>query len=76
MFAPGVGVTEDAATGSAAGPLGGYLAEHGVVPAGRLTIAQGGSAFSGDDDPELVRAAAPFSLKLIESLLAARRRPG
>jgi predicted anti-sigma-YlaC factor YlaD len=33
-------------------------------------IAQGGSAFSGDDDPELVRAAAPFSLKLIESLLA------
>jgi predicted anti-sigma-YlaC factor YlaD len=32
-------------------------------------IAQGGSAFSGDDDPELVRAAAPFSLKLIESLL-------
>ena len=33
-------------------------------------VAQGGSAFSGDDDPELVRAAAPFSLKLIESLLA------
>src|SRR5438874_1179619 len=33
-------------------------------------IAQGGSAFSADDDPELVRAAAPFSLKLIESLLA------
>jgi len=32
-------------------------------------IAQGGSAFSADDDPELVRAAAPFSLKLIESLL-------
>jgi len=33
-------------------------------------IAEGGSAFSADDDPELVRAAAPFSLKLIESLLA------
>lgn len=33
-------------------------------------IAQGGAAFSSDDDPELVRAAAPFSLKLIESLLA------
>lgn len=33
-------------------------------------IAQGGTAFSADDDPELVRAAAPFSLKLIESLLA------
>jgi len=33
-------------------------------------IAEGGSAFSADDDPDLVRAAAPFSLKLIESLLA------
>ncbi len=33
-------------------------------------IAQGGTAFSADDDPELIRAAAPFSLKLIESLLA------
>ena len=41
MFAPGVGVVEDAATGSAAGPLGAYLAEHGVVPPGRMTIAQG-----------------------------------
>jgi predicted anti-sigma-YlaC factor YlaD len=27
-------------------------------------------AFSRDDDPELIRAAAPFSLKLLESLLA------
>jgi predicted anti-sigma-YlaC factor YlaD len=33
-------------------------------------LAQNGAAFSADDDPELVRAAAPFSLKLIESLLA------
>jgi predicted anti-sigma-YlaC factor YlaD len=33
-------------------------------------LASGGSAFSSDDDPELVKAAAPFSLKLIESLLA------
>jgi predicted anti-sigma-YlaC factor YlaD len=30
----------------------------------------GGSTFASDDDPELVKAAAPFSLKLIESLLA------
>ena len=29
-------------------------------------LAQGGGAFSSDDDPELIRAAAPFSLKLIE----------
>lgn len=33
-------------------------------------MAQGGAAFSSDDDPELIRVAAPFSLKLIESLLA------
>ncbi len=29
-----------------------------------------GTTFASDDDPELVRAAVPFSLKLIESLLA------
>ena len=40
-------------------------------------IAQGGSAFSSDGDPELVREAAPFSLKLTESLLQERpRHPG
>jgi trans-2,3-dihydro-3-hydroxyanthranilate isomerase len=31
MFAPGDGVPEDPATGSAAGPLGAYLAVHGVL---------------------------------------------
>jgi predicted anti-sigma-YlaC factor YlaD len=33
-------------------------------------LAEGGATFSSDDDPELVEAAAPFSLKLMESLLA------
>jgi trans-2,3-dihydro-3-hydroxyanthranilate isomerase len=33
MFAPGLGVAEDPATGSASGPLGCYLVRHGVVPA-------------------------------------------
>ena len=33
-------------------------------------IAQSGTTFAGDDDPELVAAAAPFSLKLMESLLS------
>lgn len=33
-------------------------------------LAHGGSAFATDDDPELIKAAAPFSLKLMESLLA------
>lgn len=33
-------------------------------------LADTGTTFSSDDDPELVRGALPFSLKLIESLLA------
>src|SRR6185312_4265430 len=33
-------------------------------------LASGGTTFSSDDDPELIKAAAPFSLKLMESLLA------
>jgi trans-2,3-dihydro-3-hydroxyanthranilate isomerase len=44
MFAPGLGITEDPATGSAAGPLGCYLVRHGVVSpeqASRLLALQG-----------------------------------
>jgi predicted anti-sigma-YlaC factor YlaD len=33
-------------------------------------LAGTGTTFAGDDDPELIRAAVPFSLKLVESLLA------
>lgn len=33
-------------------------------------LAQGGNSFAMDDDPELIRDATPFSLKLMESLLA------
>jgi predicted anti-sigma-YlaC factor YlaD len=33
-------------------------------------LAGGGTTFAADDDPELVKAAVPFSLKLMESLLA------
>ncbi len=33
MFAPGLGVVEDPATGGASGPLGCYLVRHGVVAA-------------------------------------------
>jgi predicted anti-sigma-YlaC factor YlaD len=36
------------------------------------TLAAGGTAFSADEDPQLIAAAAPFSLKLMESLLASR----
>jgi trans-2,3-dihydro-3-hydroxyanthranilate isomerase len=44
MFAPGFGVSEDPATGSASGPLGCYLVHHRVVAAaraGRLRSLQG-----------------------------------
>jgi predicted anti-sigma-YlaC factor YlaD len=33
-------------------------------------LAASGSTFAADEDPELIRAAVPFSLKMIESLLA------
>lgn len=35
-------------------------------------LAAGGTTFSADDDPQLIASAAPFSLKLMESLLAER----
>ena len=45
MFAPGAGVPEDPATGSAAGPLGAYLVEHRVLanlrPEQAIVIEQG-----------------------------------
>jgi trans-2,3-dihydro-3-hydroxyanthranilate isomerase len=42
MFDRGAGVGEDPATGSAAGPLGAYLADHGLAGMpGRVVIAQG-----------------------------------
>ena len=44
MFAPGFGIGEDPATGSASGPLGCYLVRHRVVPpekAGAMRSLQG-----------------------------------
>ena len=42
MFGLGMGVTEDPATGSAAGPLAVHLARHGRIPFGtRIEIHQG-----------------------------------
>jgi trans-2,3-dihydro-3-hydroxyanthranilate isomerase len=42
MFGPGLGIAEDPATGSAAGPLAVHLARHGVVGFGeRVEISQG-----------------------------------
>jgi trans-2,3-dihydro-3-hydroxyanthranilate isomerase len=42
MFSPAYGVVEDAATGSAAGPIAIHLARHALVPYGKdITIQQG-----------------------------------
>src|SRR4029453_2291254 len=44
MFAPGLGVAEDPATGIASGPLGCYLVKHKIVPpekAGAMLSLQG-----------------------------------
>ncbi|MEU9273052.1 PhzF family phenazine biosynthesis protein [Streptomyces sp. NPDC048251] len=42
MFSPAYGVVEDAATGSAAGPIAIHLARHGLIPYGqRIEITQG-----------------------------------
>jgi trans-2,3-dihydro-3-hydroxyanthranilate isomerase len=44
MFAPGLGIVEDPATGSASGPLGSYLVQHSVVSgaeAARMMSLQG-----------------------------------
>lgn len=52
MFAPGSGVLEDPATGSAAGPVGVYLALHGAVPGG---VADGRGRFLIDQGVEMGR---------------------
>jgi len=67
MFAPGRGVAEDPATGSASGPLGCYLVKHGLVPrdrADRIVSVQGVAmgrpsrihvAITSDDRGEIMR---------------------
>ena len=42
MFAPGLGITEDPATGGASGPLGCYLVRHGVVAGGAEIVSEQG----------------------------------
>ena len=52
MFAPGAGFPEDPATGSAAGPVGVYLALHGALPGG---VADGQGRFTIDQGVEMGR---------------------
>src|SRR5438309_1435059 len=46
------------------------IKKHAVQSLGDTLSARLSDSFASDDDPELVRAAVPFSLKLIESLIA------
>ncbi|MGE0280609.1 MAG: PhzF family phenazine biosynthesis protein [Rhizobiaceae bacterium] len=41
FFNPTMGIPEDPATGTAAGPLAAHLVRHGLLPEGRVTIEQG-----------------------------------
>lgn len=63
MFAPGLGVAEDPATGSAAGPLAVHLARHGRIAFGQeIEIRQGAEV----GRPSLLRARALGSADAIE----------
>jgi trans-2,3-dihydro-3-hydroxyanthranilate isomerase len=66
MFGPALGVVEDPATGSAAGPLAVYLARHGRVRYGQeIEISQGVEI----GRPSLLRARVEGSAGLVERVL-------
>jgi len=63
MFAPALGVAEDAATGSAAGPLAVHLARHGAIAFGeKIEIRQGAEL----GRPSLLHARAVGSERALE----------
>jgi trans-2,3-dihydro-3-hydroxyanthranilate isomerase len=65
MFAPGIGVPEDPATGSAAGPLAVHLVRHGRIAFGQeIEIRQGAEVAR----PSLLRARVGGSAELIETV--------
>ena len=65
MFVPGSGVPEDAATGSAAGPLALHLARHGLIAFGdEIQIHQGAAI----NRPSLLYARVSGSRERIESI--------
>jgi trans-2,3-dihydro-3-hydroxyanthranilate isomerase len=65
MFYPAAGVPEDAATGSAAGPLALHLARHGEIPFGQeIEIRQGEEI----NRPSLLYARATGSAERVESV--------
>jgi trans-2,3-dihydro-3-hydroxyanthranilate isomerase len=66
MFAPALGVTEDPATGSAAGPLAVHLARHGRIAFGQeIEIRQGAQV----GRPSLLHARADGSAERVQRVL-------
>jgi trans-2,3-dihydro-3-hydroxyanthranilate isomerase len=65
-FSPGLGVPEDPATGSAAGPLAVHLARHGLTQFGRRIEIRQGEEISR---PSLLYAQADGSAEQIERVL-------
>jgi len=66
MFAPALGVSEDPATGSAAGPLAVHLCRHGIAAFGdQLEIRQGAQI----GRPSLIQARVEGSLDRIERVI-------
>ena len=73
VFAPGLGVAEDPATGSAAGPLAVHLARHGVIGFGeRVEIRQGAEI----GRPSILYAEAQGSPDQIDRVLVGGCRRG
>lgn len=70
MFAPGDGVDEDPATGSAAGPLAVHLARHGLLHWGEETEIQQGAEVGR---PSLLRAKVVGSVDGVEDVLVGGR---
>jgi trans-2,3-dihydro-3-hydroxyanthranilate isomerase len=66
MFGPGLGVAEDPATGSAAGPLAVHLARHGVVGFGERVVIQQGAEIGR---PSTLYAQADGSSEQIDRVL-------
>ncbi len=65
MFAPALGVAEDPATGSAAGPLAVHLARHGRVAFGQLIEVEQGAEIGR---PSLLQARARGSAAALEAV--------
>jgi tetratricopeptide (TPR) repeat protein len=70
MHRPGLCLRRTAAVLALAAAASGCSVRKSAIAMVADTLAGAGSVYSADDDPELVREATPFSLKLMEAVLA------